>query len=385
MKLMVDMSTDIQGVIELNESTGDKTYVIKGTVSSPGKKNRNGRIYPQELWESNVARYQDEIKHNTINTLCELEHPARSTVNPWEAVAKTRLLEMRDGIVYGEMEILNNNAKETNQLKALIEAGVKIGVSTRGVGRLGKGSIVEEFQLITTDIVANPSDYGANLEGFTESMIVESQDYSIDEGKVICTPAGCTLEKELAEKAEKIEEGTGSGDIAQDPVVEIKAEETLCSKRAKALIKNLSEYAEEPIELTEKAIEAFDIIALYEKRPTYKELQKKIKEIQKEMKKYKKGSDEWDVLDFELAGIEEYLAKTISKGRGPENVNEVSSDDMDEALHKFEDDIIKFQEAFGIFTIATGKVDKKASRQLPGIYKQIEELISPARKTLKGE
>lgn len=58
---------------------------------------------------------------------------------------------------------------------------------------------------------------------------------------------------------------------------------------------------------------------------------------------------------------------------------------LDEALHKYEDAIIKFQEAFGLFSIATGKVDKKASRKLPAIYKQIEELISPARKNLKGK
>lgn len=324
MKLMVDMSTQVDGAVELNESTGDKTYVIKGTFSSPGKKNRNGRVYPLNLWEDNVTRYQGEIKNNTINTLCELEHPPRSTVNPWEAVAKTRLLEMRDGLVYGEMEILNNNSKETNQIKALIEAGVKIGVSTRGVGRLGKGSIVEEYQLITTDIVSNPSDFGANLDGFTESMIIESQDYSIEDGQVICTPEGCALtststtqkDKEIIEGAGTgTPAGTGSDDIAQDKVLKQEVE-TACSKNARTLIESFNSYGNsQPQEISETLIKAFDIIQLHEKKPTYKELTKKADEIRKEMKQFKVGSDEWEVLDFELTGVEEYLNKVISRGR----------------------------------------------------------------------
>lgn len=228
MKLFTDMSTSIKGSVELNESSNEKVYIIKGIFSSPGLKNRNGRTYPQDIWESNVKRYQEEIKNNTVNTLAELEHPPRSTVNPWEAVAKTRLLEMRDGKVYGEMEILNNNSEKTNQLKALIEAGVSIGVSTRGVGRLGKGQIVEEYQLITTDIVANPSDYGANLEGFTESMILESEEFSIKDGKVVCTPEGCSI----------VESENG--------------QETECSKKAKQLKSILEEFTKEKQKLSEK-------------------------------------------------------------------------------------------------------------------------------------
>lgn len=237
MKLFTDMSTDISGEVELNEASSEKTYVIKGIFSSPGVKNRNGRVYPMHIWEDNVARYQEEIKNNSINTLAELEHPPRSTVNPWEAVAKTRLLEMRDGKVYGEMEILNNGSKETNQLKALIDAGVSIGVSTRGVGRLGKGQLVEEYQLITTDIVSNPSDYGANLQGFSESLIMEGVDFSIEEnGKIVCTPAGCSLQEseEIDENEEKIEKP-----------------ETECSKKAKALTEALIKFASEPEQETE--------------------------------------------------------------------------------------------------------------------------------------
>ena len=231
MKLMVDMSTDIISEVEINESTNDKTYVIKGTFSSPGKKNKNGRIYSRDIWEDNVKKYQNEIKNNTINTLSELEHPPRSTVDQWEAVAKTRLLEMRDGIVYGEMEILNNNDKKTNQIKALIDAGISIGVSTRGVGRM-KGSIVEEYNLITTDIVSNPSDFGANLQGFNESMILESEEYTVTDGKIVCNENGCTIEN-------------------------IKSS---CSSTASDLLTAMNNYSAPEVKLSEAQRKALDLI-----------------------------------------------------------------------------------------------------------------------------
>jgi len=241
MKLMVDMSTEISSEVEINESTSDKTYVIKGTFSSPGKKNRNGRVYSTPIWEDNVKRYQEEIKNNTINTLAELEHPPRSTVDQWQAVAKTRLLEMRDGLVYGEMEILNNNSEKTNQIKALIDSGIQIGVSTRGVGRM-KGSIVEEYNLITTDIVSNPSDYGASLEGFNESMILEDSNFSIEEGKVICTESGCAVPDEV-----------DAPDI-------ISYNETKCQSGAKKLLEAFVAYSTPEVIISENQKDAMALI-----------------------------------------------------------------------------------------------------------------------------
>jgi len=193
MQLILEETFDVENVVELNEATAEKTYVIKGTFSTPDKKNRNGRIYAKKLWESNVAKYQGEIKNKTQNTLMEKEHPPRTAVDPWQAVAQIRMLEMRDGVVYGEAELLN--IPETATIRALIDKGIKIGVSSRGVGRM-KGDIVEEFNLITYDIVSTPSDYNANLEGFNESMILEGVEIeSNGKGGWICTPAGCTLEE----------------------------------------------------------------------------------------------------------------------------------------------------------------------------------------------
>lgn len=173
MKYLIDEALIVESVVsdEVNESTGkkEKNYYIQGIFSTPGQKNRNGRIYPMSIWEREVAKYQEEIKNNTVNTLGEFEHPARVAVDPLQAVMKVVDLKMEDGLVKGKAKILNNNSEKTNQLKALIDEGLKIGVSSRGTGSV-KGDIVENFSLTCYDIVAQPSDYNANLQGLCESL-----------------------------------------------------------------------------------------------------------------------------------------------------------------------------------------------------------------------
>ena len=202
MKLILEDSFETEYSTEINESTGEKTYIIRGVVSTPEKRNKNGRIYPKSIWEKEVQRYiNEEIQNNTYNTLCEYEHPPRTNVDPMKAVAKCRKVWWEDNQVMGEFVILNNNSHETNQLKALIDQGLPIGVSTRGVGSLGKGNIVEQYKWITTDIVANPSNHASYLRGltesgFTEDMILENKEFSITEdGDIICDETGCRLVK----------------------------------------------------------------------------------------------------------------------------------------------------------------------------------------------
>ena len=173
MKYLIDEALIVESVVqdEINESTGkkEKNYYIQGVFSTPGQKNRNGRIYPMSIWEREVAKYQEEIKNNSMNTLGEWEHPARVSVDPLEAVMKIVELKIDNGLVVGKAKILNNNSTKTNQLKALIDEGYKIGVSSRGTGSV-KGDMVENFNLTTYDAVSSPSDYNANLTGLCESL-----------------------------------------------------------------------------------------------------------------------------------------------------------------------------------------------------------------------
>ena len=159
---------DIESAEILNEATGqkEKTYKLKGIFSTSGEKNRNGRVYPRELWEREVKAYQNEIESGSINTLMEFEHPPRTEVDMMQAVAKINKLYIKGNFVMGESVILNN--EKSKQLKCLIDNGVKISVSSRGVGTVENG-VVTDFKLITYDIVPNPSDFNATMNGICES------------------------------------------------------------------------------------------------------------------------------------------------------------------------------------------------------------------------
>lgn len=155
----------------------EKVYKIKGIFSTIGEKNRNGRIYPKQLWETNVKKYQEVIKSGSINRLCEWQHPERTSVDPMEAVAAINSLEIsEDGkYVLGEATLLNN--PKANQLKSLIDNGIKLSVSSRGSGSV-KNGVVDTFDLITYDLVDNPSDYNATMDGFISESVKE---YTKDE------------------------------------------------------------------------------------------------------------------------------------------------------------------------------------------------------------
>jgi len=214
MKYLIDEALIVESVIaeEVNESTGkkEKNYYIEGVFSTPGQKNRNGRIYPLNIWEREVTKYQEEIKNNSMNTLGEWEHPPRSSVDPLQAVMKIVELKMDNGLVMGKAKILNNNSEKTNQLKALIDEGMKIGVSSRGTGSV-KGDVVENFSLTTYDAVSFPSDYNANLTGLCESLensviVGENIENQIDEANKKLLDAKYQVEINQIFNSENIEE-----------------------------------------------------------------------------------------------------------------------------------------------------------------------------------
>lgn len=187
MNLMFDIDSSPEFVVEesIDESTGksSKKYKIKGVFSTIGEKNRNGRIYPRELWETEVSKYQENFQSGSINTLMEWEHPARTQVDPMEAIAKITSLNIKDRFVMGEAVLLDN--PKANQIKSLIDNGLKISVSSRGLGSV-KNGVVENFKLVTYDLVATPSDFNASMNGLVESYqlnegIVEDLSFGVDD------------------------------------------------------------------------------------------------------------------------------------------------------------------------------------------------------------
>ena len=197
----------------------EKKYKIKGIFSSPGKLNKNGRIYPMNIWEAEVAKYQDILKNGHPNALMELEHPPRSNVDMMEAVAKMEKLWIENGYVMGEAVLLDN--PKANQLKTLIDNGIKMSVSSRGLGSI-KGGLVESFKLITFDIIANlgQSDYNAEMYGIREGVLQDKEFIMTESGEI----REVKIEK-VEEHIEKIEESLVDIQEIEPKQEEIKSEE----------------------------------------------------------------------------------------------------------------------------------------------------------------
>ena len=135
--------------------------VMSGILQKAGTLNQNGRVYPADVLEREVRNYQKFITEG--RALGELDHPDSSVVELKNVSHVVRSAHMDDGIVYGTIEVLETpNGKI---LQSLVESGIKIGISSRGVGSTQKtGSHVTvqpDFQLICWDIVSEPSTPGA--------------------------------------------------------------------------------------------------------------------------------------------------------------------------------------------------------------------------------
>jgi hypothetical protein len=205
MKLILEDENQVlesEVVESINEATGakKKEYYLSGVFSTAGVKNGNGRVYPRHIWEREVAEYQNKINENHIHTLGEWEHPARADVDPMKAVIKIVELKLKGDYVYGKAKVLDN--PDGQKLKVLIDEGIKIDISSRGVGSVGRNGMVEEFKLITYDLVSKASNPGSHLTG-----IVEGQNYMLTEsGDIMEVKCGCPLsESNLKDESESSE------------------------------------------------------------------------------------------------------------------------------------------------------------------------------------
>ncbi len=134
---------------------------MKGILQKADTLNQNGRVYPRVILEREVRNYQKFIKEN--RALGELDHPDSSVVELKNASHIIREAHMEGNICYGTVEILNTPSGKI--LQSLVESGVTLGISSRGVGSTqpqGELQIVQDdFQLICWDFVSEPSTPGA--------------------------------------------------------------------------------------------------------------------------------------------------------------------------------------------------------------------------------
>ena len=145
---------------ESREINGGKV-IMKGILQKADTLNQNGRIYPEPILDREVRNYQKFIEEN--RALGECDHPDSSVVELKNASHIIREAYMQDGVCYGTVELLDTPSGKI--LQSLVESGVTLGISSRGVGstrRDGDHDIVQDdFQLICWDFVSEPSTPGA--------------------------------------------------------------------------------------------------------------------------------------------------------------------------------------------------------------------------------
>jgi len=170
MKLIAEYTENNLQVIT-EEKNGTKTYAIEGVFMQAEKKNRNGRVYPRPIMEKAVNKYDNE-QVKTGRAVGELNHPDGPTVNLDKVSHKIESLSWEGNDVMGKATILATPMGEI--VKGLLDGGVKLGVSTRGMGSLERSNdamvVKDDFILNAVDIVQDPSAPSAFVNGVMEGV-----------------------------------------------------------------------------------------------------------------------------------------------------------------------------------------------------------------------
>ena len=179
MKLITEEAADSKFIVE--EVGGKKQFKIKGIFLQADIKNRNGRVYPKEILQKEVSRYNREFI-NKRRAFGELGHPDGPVVNLERVSHMITDLHPDGNNFIGEAKIMDTPYGKI--VKNLINEGAQLGVSSRGMGSLVRRSGVNEvgrdFYLATAaDIVADPSAPDAFVEG-----IMESKEWVWDNGVI---------------------------------------------------------------------------------------------------------------------------------------------------------------------------------------------------------
>ena len=207
MKLITELTQDLQYITESKE-TGGKNVFIEGIFMQANKPNRNGRVYPRHIMEKEVARYQDLISEK--RSLGELGHPANPTLNLDKVSHLISELKFDGDNVIGRAKILDTPMGKI--AKNFIEEGVRLGVSSRGLGSLkmnkqGVNEVQDDFHLATVDIVADPSAPDAFVQGIMENrewMYVDGKGWVAEEIKQsIKNMSTATLQEQKLQLFEK--------------------------------------------------------------------------------------------------------------------------------------------------------------------------------------
>ena len=160
---------------QINESMKDNggKLIVKGVLQRAEAKNQNGRIYPREILEREADKYTKEFIAQR-RAMGELDHPESSVVNLQNVSHNVKEMHWEGDNLLGTVEVLGTPSG--NILKELFKSGIKLGISSRGMGSVesvneGEAQEVQDdFELIAFDFVSNPSTHGAFLHPTNESI-----------------------------------------------------------------------------------------------------------------------------------------------------------------------------------------------------------------------
>ena len=171
--------------------------LVEGILATAEVKNGNGRYYSKDLWEREIDKYQNLVKEH--RAMGELDHPDSTVINLQNVSHNIADMWWDGDNVMGKIEILPTPAG--NILKALVESGITVGVSSRGMGSLeDRGGILEvqdDFELLCWDFVSTPSNPDSFMHLIKEGLDFTSQNkYSKVNSilqEILCSNGQCPI------------------------------------------------------------------------------------------------------------------------------------------------------------------------------------------------
>ena len=158
---------------KINESISQNggRLIVNGVLQRAESRNQNGRVYPKEILMREAGKYtSDFIKER--RAMGELDHPDSSVVNLQNVSHNVLEMHWKGNDLVGTVEVLSTPAG--NILRELFKSGIKLGISSRGLGSIKQESagdeVQDDFELIAFDFVSNPSTHGAFLSPVNESV-----------------------------------------------------------------------------------------------------------------------------------------------------------------------------------------------------------------------
>jgi len=159
--------------------------LVEGILATAEVKNGNGRYYAKDLWEREIGKYSTLVREN--RAMGELDHPESSVINLKNVSHNIKDMWWDGDNVMGKIEILPTPSG--NILKALIDNGITVGVSSRGMGSLqernGVLEVQDDFELLCWDFVSTPSNPGSYMNLVKEGIEFTSKDKYIKVNSVL--------------------------------------------------------------------------------------------------------------------------------------------------------------------------------------------------------